>query len=224
MEHTRLGNTGLRISRLALGCMSYGDPTPQGAHRWALADDRGTAVLPSRPSSSGSPSGTPRTSTRLARPEEVVGRAIRRYSRREDIVLATKVYGKMHDGPGGSRPVPQGHPRADRRLPDPARHRLHRPVPDPPLRPRHPGRGDDGGACTTSSRAGKVALPRRVVDVRVAVRQAATRRRPGRLDPVRVHAEPVQPAAPPGRARADGDVRRHGRRPVVPYSPQGKGA
>src|SRR5216117_3780949 len=39
MERTRLGDTGLRISRLALGCMSYGDPTTEGAHRWALADD-----------------------------------------------------------------------------------------------------------------------------------------------------------------------------------------
>jgi aryl-alcohol dehydrogenase-like predicted oxidoreductase len=33
MEYTRLGDTGLRISRLALGCMSYGDPTTEGAHR-----------------------------------------------------------------------------------------------------------------------------------------------------------------------------------------------
>ena len=39
MEHTRLGDTGLRISRLALGCMSYGDPATDGAHRWALADE-----------------------------------------------------------------------------------------------------------------------------------------------------------------------------------------
>jgi len=37
----------------------------------------------------------------LGTSEEVVGRAIRRYSRREDIVLATKVFGRMHDGPGG---------------------------------------------------------------------------------------------------------------------------
>jgi Aldo/keto reductase family len=37
----------------------------------------------------------------LGTSEEVVGRAIRRYSRREDIVLATKVWGWMHDGPGG---------------------------------------------------------------------------------------------------------------------------
>ena len=39
MERTRLGDTGLKISRLALGCMSYGDPATEGAHRWALADD-----------------------------------------------------------------------------------------------------------------------------------------------------------------------------------------
>jgi aryl-alcohol dehydrogenase-like predicted oxidoreductase len=39
MEYTRLGSTGLKISRLALGCMSYGDPTTDGAHRWALADE-----------------------------------------------------------------------------------------------------------------------------------------------------------------------------------------
>ena len=40
MEHTRLGNTGLKISRLALGCMSYGDPDAAGVHRWALNDDQ----------------------------------------------------------------------------------------------------------------------------------------------------------------------------------------
>lgn len=40
MEHTRLGNTGLKISRLALGRMSYGDPDAAGAHRWALNDDQ----------------------------------------------------------------------------------------------------------------------------------------------------------------------------------------
>ena len=39
MEYTRLGNTGLKVSRLALGCMSYGDPTTPGAHQWALTDD-----------------------------------------------------------------------------------------------------------------------------------------------------------------------------------------
>lgn len=46
-------------------------------------------------------SGTRRTPISSGRLNKVVGRAIRRYSRREDIVLATKVYGWMHDGPGG---------------------------------------------------------------------------------------------------------------------------
>ena len=44
MEYTRLGDTGLKISRLALGCMSYGDPTTGGAHRWALADDEAATL------------------------------------------------------------------------------------------------------------------------------------------------------------------------------------
>jgi aryl-alcohol dehydrogenase-like predicted oxidoreductase len=39
MQYRRLGNTGLKVSRLALGCMSYGDPTTAGAHRWALDDE-----------------------------------------------------------------------------------------------------------------------------------------------------------------------------------------
>jgi aryl-alcohol dehydrogenase-like predicted oxidoreductase len=48
MEHTRLGGTGLKVSRLALGCMSYGDPAAEGAHRWALADDEAQPFFPRR--------------------------------------------------------------------------------------------------------------------------------------------------------------------------------
>ena len=39
MEYVRLGNTGLKVSRLALGCMSYGDPATPNAHPWALTED-----------------------------------------------------------------------------------------------------------------------------------------------------------------------------------------
>src|SRR5215207_29285 len=45
MDYVRLGRTGLKVSRLALGCMSYGDPTTANAHTWALDDDD-SAVLP----------------------------------------------------------------------------------------------------------------------------------------------------------------------------------
>ena len=101
MEHTRLGNTGLKISRLALGCMSYGDPATEGAHRWALADDDAQPFF-RQAIELGITFWDPANVYQAGTSEEVTGRAIRRYSRREDIVLATKVFGKMHDGPGGS--------------------------------------------------------------------------------------------------------------------------
>ena len=101
MEHTRLGDTGLRISRLALGCMSYGDPATEGAHRWALADDEAQPFF-RQAIELGITFWDTANVYQAGTSEEVVGRAIRRYSRREDIVLATKVFGKMHDGPGGS--------------------------------------------------------------------------------------------------------------------------
>ena len=101
MEHTRLGDTGLRISRLALGCMSYGDPATEGAHRWALADDDAQPFF-RQAIELGITFWDTANVYQAGTSEEVVGRAIRRYSRRQDIVLATKVFGRMHDGPGGS--------------------------------------------------------------------------------------------------------------------------
>jgi 1-deoxyxylulose-5-phosphate synthase len=101
MEYTRLGDTGLRISRLALGCMSYGDPTTEGAHRWALDDDEAQPFF-RQAIELGITFWDTANVCQAGTSEEVTGRAIRRYSRREDVVLATKVFGKMHDGPGGS--------------------------------------------------------------------------------------------------------------------------
>jgi 1-deoxyxylulose-5-phosphate synthase len=100
MEYVRLGETGLRVSRLALGCMSYGDPKTAGAHKWALADDEAQPFF-RQAVELGISLWDTANSYQLGTSEEVVGRAIARYSRREDIVLATKVFGRMHDGPGG---------------------------------------------------------------------------------------------------------------------------
>ncbi|MBB5788953.1 aldo/keto reductase [Jiangella mangrovi] len=100
MEYTRLGDSGLKVSRIALGCMSFGDPS-RDDNQWALGDDAAEPVFrqaldlgitfwdTANVYSGGSS-------------EEIVGRAIRRYTRREDIVLASKVFFRMHDGPGGS--------------------------------------------------------------------------------------------------------------------------
>ena len=101
MEYTRLGGTGLRVSRLAMGCMSYGDATIAGAHAWALDDDAAQPFF-RQAVELGITVWDTANNYQAGTSEELVGRAIRRYSRREDIVLATKVWGRMHDGPGGS--------------------------------------------------------------------------------------------------------------------------
>jgi aryl-alcohol dehydrogenase-like predicted oxidoreductase len=100
MEHIRLGTTGLKVSRLALGCMSYGDPATPNAHPWALTEDRAQPFL-RQAVELGVTFWDTANVYQLGTSEEIVGRAIARYSRRQDIVLATKVRGKMHDGPGG---------------------------------------------------------------------------------------------------------------------------
>jgi 1-deoxyxylulose-5-phosphate synthase len=100
MEYVRLGETGLKISRLALGCMSYGDPATPGAHTWALNGDNAQPFF-RQAVELGITFWDTANSYQNGTSEELVGRAITRYSRREDIVLATKVFGRMHDGPGG---------------------------------------------------------------------------------------------------------------------------
>jgi 1-deoxyxylulose-5-phosphate synthase len=100
MEYTRLGQTGLKVSRLVLGCMSYGDPTTPGAHRWALTESDAEPFF-RQAVELGITFWDTANSYQKGTSEELVGRAITRYSRREDIVLATKVFGQMHDGPGG---------------------------------------------------------------------------------------------------------------------------
>jgi len=100
METTRLGTTGLKISRLALGCMSYGDASVEGAHPWALNDDAAQPFF-RQAVELGITFWDTANTYQAGTSEELVGRAIKRYARREDIVLATKVWGKMHAGPGG---------------------------------------------------------------------------------------------------------------------------
>ncbi len=100
MEYTRLGRTGLKVSRLALGCMSYGDPHTPNAHPWALTEDAAAPFF-RQAVELGVTFWDTANVYQAGTSEEIVGRAISRFARREDIVLATKVRGKMHDGPGG---------------------------------------------------------------------------------------------------------------------------
>ena len=99
MQYTRLGTSGLRVSRIALGCMSFGDPS-RGFSEWAL-DDAAADPLFRQALELGITFWDTANVYGYGSSEEIVGRAIRKYTRREDVVLATKVFFPMHEGPGG---------------------------------------------------------------------------------------------------------------------------
>src|SRR6478752_2959137 len=100
MEQVRLGRSGLRVSRLALGCMSFGEPG-SGLHSWVLDREAAKPVF-LQALELGITFWDTANAYSAGTSEEVVGHAVRTYARREEIVLATKVYGPMHAGPGGS--------------------------------------------------------------------------------------------------------------------------
>jgi len=99
VEYTRLGSSGLRVSRIALGCMSFGD-TSRGFNEWAL-DDGGAEPIFRQAVEAGVTFWDTANVYGFGSSEEIVGRAIAAYTRREDVVLATKVFFPMHEGPGG---------------------------------------------------------------------------------------------------------------------------
>jgi 1-deoxyxylulose-5-phosphate synthase len=100
MEYRRLGNSGLHVSRIALGCMSFGD-TSRGFSEWSLGDEEAQPFL-QQAVELGITFWDTANIYAIGSSEEIVGRALKKYTRREEIVLATKVFFKMHDGPGGS--------------------------------------------------------------------------------------------------------------------------
>ncbi len=100
MEYTRLGTSGLKVSRIALGCMSFGDIS-RGFNEWALDDEHAEPIF-RQAVELGITLWDTANAYGYGTSEEIVGRAVKKYTRREDVVLATKVFFKMGDGPGGS--------------------------------------------------------------------------------------------------------------------------
>jgi len=99
MEYVKLGRTGLEVSRICLGCMSYG-AADSGNHAWSLGEEE------ARPFIKGALEGGINffdTANRysLGSSEEILGRAIRDFAHRDEVVIATKVYGRMRPGPNG---------------------------------------------------------------------------------------------------------------------------
>jgi 1-deoxyxylulose-5-phosphate synthase len=97
MEHVNLGKSGLKVSRLCLGCMSYGAPD-RGAHPWTL-DEQQSRPFFQRALELGINFFDTANSYSDGTSEEITGRALRDLARREEVVLATKVYFPTRQGP-----------------------------------------------------------------------------------------------------------------------------
>ena len=100
MDYVKFGNTGLDVSRLCLGCMTYGI-SDRGAHAWTLDEDNSRPLIKQAielginffDMANVYSDGTS---------EEIVGRALKDFTKRDDVVLATKVFNRMRPGPNGA--------------------------------------------------------------------------------------------------------------------------
>uniref|UniRef100_A0AAU2JP00 Aldo/keto reductase n=1 Tax=Streptomyces sp. NBC_00049 TaxID=2903617 RepID=A0AAU2JP00_9ACTN len=97
MEYARLGSSGLKVSRLALGCMSYGEPG-LGTHPWSLPEREAVPFIGQALDLGINFFDTANVYS-LGSSEEILGRALRRLAKREEVVIATKVYERLHPGP-----------------------------------------------------------------------------------------------------------------------------
>jgi aryl-alcohol dehydrogenase-like predicted oxidoreductase len=100
MDYVRLGNTGLKVSRLCLGCMSYGVPD-RGTHPWTLPEDQSRPFI-KRALEAGINFFDTANVYSDGTSEEILGRALKDFASRDAVVIATKVFGRMREGPNGA--------------------------------------------------------------------------------------------------------------------------
>jgi aryl-alcohol dehydrogenase-like predicted oxidoreductase len=100
MDYVKLGSTGLEVSRLCLGCMTYGIPD-RGSHSWTLDEEKSRPLI-RRALELGVNFLDTANVYSDGTSEEIVGRAIKDFARRDEVVVATKVHGRMRPGPNGA--------------------------------------------------------------------------------------------------------------------------
>jgi aryl-alcohol dehydrogenase (NADP+) len=100
MDYTTLGTTGLQVSRIALGCMSYGDPT-RGGHPWSLDEDASRPFFRQAIEAGITFFDTANVYSD-GTSEEITGRALAELGRRDEVVIATKLFMRMGPGPNGA--------------------------------------------------------------------------------------------------------------------------
>ncbi|WP_328473241.1 aldo/keto reductase [Streptomyces sp. NBC_00448] len=99
MRFTRLGATGLEVSAISLGCMSFGEPD-RGNHEWTLGEDASRDLI-KRALDAGVNFFDTANVYSAGSSEEITGRALRDLADRDEVVIATKVHGRTRPGPNG---------------------------------------------------------------------------------------------------------------------------
>ncbi|MCY7394883.1 MAG: aldo/keto reductase [Nocardioides sp.] len=100
MRHARLGASGLEVSVLSLGCMSWGDPA-RGGHPWVLSEDDARPIVRSALEAGITVFDTANVYSGGSS-EEITGRLLKEMAPRDEVVIATKVHGRMRPGPHGA--------------------------------------------------------------------------------------------------------------------------
>jgi len=99
MEYTKLGNTGIDVSKICMGCMSFGS-AQSGFHDWTLGEDESRVII-KRALDLGINFFDTANCYSYGSSEEILGRALKDYGNRDELVVATKVFIKMKDTPNG---------------------------------------------------------------------------------------------------------------------------
>lgn len=100
MQYMRLGKTGLEVSRICLGCMGFGDAS-RWIHSWVLNEEQSRPIIKKALELGINFFDTANVYS-IGASEEILGRALKDFAHRDEVVIATKVHGKMREGPNGA--------------------------------------------------------------------------------------------------------------------------
>jgi aryl-alcohol dehydrogenase-like predicted oxidoreductase len=99
VDYTKLGNTGMDVSRICLGCMGFGD-AERWVHKWVLDEESSRPIIKNALELGINFFDTANVYS-IGKSEEILGRALRDFANRDKVVIATKLHGKMREGPNG---------------------------------------------------------------------------------------------------------------------------
>ena len=193
MEYTKLGNTGMDVSRICLGCMGFGD-AERWIHKWVLNEENSRPIIKKALELGINFFDTANVYS-IGKSEEILGRALKDFANRDEVVIATKVHGKMHDGPNGAglsrKAILSEIDKSLKRLGTDYvdLYLIHRWDYQTPIE-------ETMEALHDVVRAGKARYHRCLRHVRVAVPEGAARRREAWVDPLRLDAGSPEPHLP----------------------------